>query len=513
MAEKSGEPAIPESVTEKIGEPATPESVAASCPPPSYEEVMGHQTVGYAKASSPSDLPPLSYIDIMPRLLDPGNIANKVTPQFDKFSVVIQAANMWLAGNRSYAVWKCETVERKVDKGTVIVLEKMVYHEATFGFNVYIRGLRLWLTKKSNPNEPAQQLGLLNVVPKKVAVLPTHIGYGNQISLNNGIQINIGGRRRRGHTGYVTIDDPEVLQNMAVPSLNISFEGLQTTLKKLNEDIKARPLPGTILNVEATTMKTFEGLSASGDMDPDQTCWHEDGNKFKRFTQIIRVFYVIGQPANEQILMEDFVPQVTKRGDLMKPCHFETWQKVMSRVSAWIPNQQGIRIVNLQTQYIKYSEYNGEVKVASDSTDDYVTNFTDRKMLKVMRVFYVTRPGPPSPSMGHLSIRTFLPVRKSRKDFETMSETMFRITAWLKVTGMQISSVETHQFLFVETSASGVEQEKCNITSHGMSGKHFITAISVYFAYPFQEPHASYLPPVYNMYDPHKLQSSSCTIV
>ncbi|XP_033760856.1 LOW QUALITY PROTEIN: uncharacterized protein LOC117342736 [Pecten maximus] len=498
-------------MTEKIGEPATPETVAASCPPPSYEEVMGHQTVGYAKATSPADLPPLSYIDIMPRLLDPGHIESKVTPQFDKFSVVIQAANMWLAGNPSYAVWKCETVERKVDKGAVIVMEKMIYHEATFGFNVFIRGLRLWLTKKTNPSEPVQQLGLMNVVPQKVAVVPTHMGYGPQINMNNGIQINIGRRRRR--TGYVTISDAEMLNNMVIPSMNVSFEGLQTTLNKLNEDLKSRPLPGTVLNVETTTMKTFEGFGGNGDMDPDQTCWHEDGNKYKRFTQIIRVFYVIGQPANEQIMIEDFIPQVTRRGDLMKASQFETWPKVMSRVSTWIPNQQGIRIVNLQTQYTKYTEYNGEVRVASDSTDDYVTNLSDRKLIKLMRVFYVTRPGPPSPQTGHLSARTFLPVRKSRRDFESMSETMFRITAWLKVTGMQIFSVETHQFLFVEGSVSGVEQERCNIINQGMSGKHFITAISVYFAYPFQEPHASYLPPVYTIYDPNNSQSSSCVII
>ncbi|XP_021345006.1 uncharacterized protein LOC110444969, partial [Mizuhopecten yessoensis] len=126
---------------EKLGPPATADTVAATCPPPSYEEVMGHQTVGSAKTTTAADLPPLSYIDIMPRLIDRGNMDRKVTPQFDKFSVVVQAANMWLVGNPLYAVWKCETVERKVDKGTVIVMENMVYHEATYGFNVYIRGL------------------------------------------------------------------------------------------------------------------------------------------------------------------------------------------------------------------------------------------------------------------------------------------------------------------------------------------------------------------------------------
>lgn len=32
-----------------------------------------------------SDIPPLSYIDIMPRCFDPGNIGAKVIPKFDDY--------------------------------------------------------------------------------------------------------------------------------------------------------------------------------------------------------------------------------------------------------------------------------------------------------------------------------------------------------------------------------------------------------------------------------------------
>lgn len=95
-----------------------------------------------------------------------------------------------------------------------------------------------------------------------------------------------------------------------------------------------------------------------------------------------------------------------------------------------------------------------------------------------------------------------------------MAETMFRITAWLKATGMPVLSVETHQFLFIESRPAGVEAEKTNITALMMSGKHFLTAITVYFPYAFQEPHPAYLPPKYE-FDPTNPQmaSESCAIL
>lgn len=51
-------------------------------------------------------------------------------------------ANQWLSSNPSYMVWKCETVEKKVDKGPLVDMDSMLHHDSTFGFNVYVRGLR-----------------------------------------------------------------------------------------------------------------------------------------------------------------------------------------------------------------------------------------------------------------------------------------------------------------------------------------------------------------------------------
>ena len=76
------------------------------------------------------------------------------------------------------------------------------------------------------------------------------------------------------------------------------------------------------------------------------------------------------------------------------------------------------------------------LKVDSDSTEDIDSGMMDRKYLRTLRAFYVTssRMPPPAP-VGYMTTKTFLPARLGRREFETMSQTMYRIEAWLKVTG------------------------------------------------------------------------------
>jgi hypothetical protein len=56
--------------------------------------------------------------------------------------LLIEAANQYLRSNPGLAVWKCETVERKVEVGPTIELDKMSIHHSTYGFNVFILGVR-----------------------------------------------------------------------------------------------------------------------------------------------------------------------------------------------------------------------------------------------------------------------------------------------------------------------------------------------------------------------------------
>lgn len=67
--------------------PALPEYIEQAMPPPSYEEIMGHQTQTSVQQTV-TELPPLAYVDIMPRLLKNGNIKYKIAPEFDKFRLV-----------------------------------------------------------------------------------------------------------------------------------------------------------------------------------------------------------------------------------------------------------------------------------------------------------------------------------------------------------------------------------------------------------------------------------------
>lgn len=57
---------------------------------------------------------------------------------------------------------------------------------------------------------------------------------------------------------------------------------------------------GTILNVECAVIKAAEGFERL-EVDPNNTVFHENGGKLRRYTQIIRIFYVIGSPAQETI--------------------------------------------------------------------------------------------------------------------------------------------------------------------------------------------------------------------
>lgn len=81
----------------------------------------------------------------------------------------------------------------------------------------------------------------------------------------------------------------------------------------------------------------------------------------------------------------------------------------------------------------------GRLDILSDQTDDIDDGTLDRLFLKTLRVFYVTKPSTkPPPQISFVTSKLFLPVRTGERSFESMSQTMYRIEAWLKVTGLYI---------------------------------------------------------------------------
>lgn len=57
-------------------------------------------------------------------------------------SILIGVVNYWFWVNFSYGVWKCEIVEWKVENNGGIVMDKMIFYEFMYGFNVFVWGLR-----------------------------------------------------------------------------------------------------------------------------------------------------------------------------------------------------------------------------------------------------------------------------------------------------------------------------------------------------------------------------------
>lgn len=150
----------------------------------------------------------------------------------------------------------------------------------------------------------------------------------------------------------------------------LKFSNFQIINFLQNTQFKSNVLfTGSILNVESATLKVSEGREKAA-IDPDNTVCHENGGKMKRYTQIMRVFYVIGEPANETIGlvilstfhiqlknnfscsnifihiffpkptgMKDFVPSITRPPDLATHAQFQTFDDVMMRFCKWLPHQ------------------------------------------------------------------------------------------------------------------------------------------------------------------------------
>ena len=74
-------------------------------------------------------------------------------------------------------------------------------------------------------------------------------------------------------------------------------------------------------------------------------------------------------------------------------------------------------------------------EILSDCTDEVQTSFMDRNFIKIIRVFYTTGSQLQSQPVQHFASRLFLPIRVGRRMFEGMAQTMYRIEAWLRLTG------------------------------------------------------------------------------
>ena len=91
--------------------------------------------------------------------------------------------------------------------------------------------------------------------------------------------------------------------------------------------------------------------------------------------------------------------------------------------------------------YLKPALYlfktSGNVSISSDSTDEVVSFARSKQLARVLRLFSVTSASQTAPpTTSYLTSRIFLPARTGSRSFENMVETMERVDAWLRVTGI-----------------------------------------------------------------------------
>ncbi|XP_045182533.2 uncharacterized protein LOC123541053 isoform X4 [Mercenaria mercenaria] len=449
-------------------------------PAPKYCEVMGVYQTSVNSDQTGSDIPPLSYIDIMPRCLSEGHIAGKIIPKFEDFSAILEGANRWLQDHPGLTVIKCETVDKRLheakDGSLIYELNEMLRNEPSNGFTVYVKGLRMWMKRNPKPSSETQQIGIRNIVPEKLTIeLPTH-GHYRSGRLVISHEVRMLGGLHPFHT----------------------YEGFEDTIIRLKGHLVDDPIPGSILTIETDSLKVCQKVKK--DLNPNSTCWSEEKDKWRRDTLVVRIYYIKGEPALEEIGYEDLVPYVIDppESDTSNHGKFENFDSMISRLGTWVSQNQGVRIVNIQQfdARVHQSHVGTSLHISSDSTDHVIDTHSERRMARALRVIHVTTPLTIN-SANTATDRLFLPARTGHKTFETMTQTMERVQAWLRLTDVPVLSVETVYILFHEHNVESTDYTLSEYTVHAESGgKHWLTAIRLYLSSTYTEPDPADLPPV-----------------
>ena len=254
---------------------------------------------------------------------------------------------------------------------------------------------------------------------------------------------------------------------------------------------------GRILTVETQEIK--QGRNSSG-VDPDRTSWSEHGGAEKLYLMMLRIFYVIAMPACEAIGLVDFVPQgAGYRGS-------EPYSNVLLRAAAWVAQQSSVRFTNVKCIELKIKE--GEC----DTQRTYYTEHANRRTnyAKFLRIAYVHSASgvqAPSPPL-QLSYKCFSPYPLgSWGTYETMSQTLQRMSAWMAATGARVLSAETCAMRLMTGGERHNGAESTYTYNRGERNEVYIYVIRTYLDGYYREPDPSQLPPVPEMPD------DCCTIL
>ncbi|XP_054709337.1 uncharacterized protein LOC129219042 [Uloborus diversus] len=415
---------------------------------------LSSPTCGKITSEMPNESAGLTFIDFLPKCREPGGLFSK--PVFETFRTVVDRANEWHRLNPQWEIKTCESVEFK-NKGENVDYEKMTYFEHGEGETWFIRGLRLWIVKRDSTNERIREIGFINIVPEE--------------------------RSEKGR-------------------FSTSFERLQDVISKFNSKITENPIPGRIVTIESQEMK----MTTMGEFDPDQSNWEERGNMNKRFIFIIRIFFEIMNGIPEEIGVADFSPDVVKKRGIFSLPEYEPFSNVVKKASDWCAQHTGLKFVNAQSL---------EIKIPADSSGDDVDtqkmHYTEHGSrstfyIRIVRVAYtkivqdvnISKKQPSS--LTQLTCKTFVPEQLSTglfvPEFENLTKTKQRISAWVKATGALVVSAETAA-VRVSTGGEAKHGPEASFTfNETEKDEYWIFVIRLYLNGQYNDPPSNLLPPL-----------------
>ncbi|XP_015904789.1 uncharacterized protein [Parasteatoda tepidariorum] len=393
----------------------------------------------------------LTFVDFLPEQRSRGGFFSQA--KYETFRSLVDRANDWLRANPQWKIKTCESVEFK-DKGNEIDSEKMIYLEYGEASTCYIRGLRLWISKRNSGEERSQQIGYINIVPEK--------------KKDGGIF------------------------SSAV------FEDLDEVIDRFNSMIKNQPIPGRIITIESQEMKTKQ----SSDFEPDKSSWIESGQMANHFLFVIRIFFELSDAEVEEIGIKDFIPDILERGGIFSLPKYELFSTMVNKASVWCSQQADIRICNAQSLEIKVRRGN---EVDTQKMNYFEHSGRATFYVRILRLTYVkpplyTKTDFKSSDISHISCKSFVPVQISSgiffPEFETLNETKERISAWMKATGARVINCETTAMRLHGAGESKYGSEATCSCSQSERNQFWVYVIRLYINGPYVEPSAGMLPPV-----------------
>jgi len=127
---------------------------------------------------------------------------------------------------------------------------------------------------------------------------------------------------------------------------NNEFENIDEVVMRMNQSIKSEEVQGKIINIQTIACSTGQDWS----FDPECS---EPSTLIGKSVYILRIFYELGPPHEEEVGFADFVPECQSGGNFLKRPKFESQSALLQRASKWLSDNPEINFCNSQSIDIK----------------------------------------------------------------------------------------------------------------------------------------------------------------